>query len=113
MAIAVNPLKPAERRNGTHRVAERWPDMTGTAVSPRTHRLFLRDDPQRRKRTALDIHLSRRRERHVRLSRQPAPGFWQQPVGALCTVVLMTGLIVAMFVAMFVVGSQGPIWGTP
>jgi len=97
-------LKPAERRNGTAKIADRWPDMSGLAMS-RSHRLFLRDDPQRRRRQALDIHLTRRRERHVRLSRRPALGFWEQPVGGVITAVLMAALIVAMFVTLWIVGG--------
>jgi hypothetical protein len=97
------------RRNGVTRRNE-WPDMTGLAMS-RSHRLFLRDDPQHRRRQALDIHLTRRRERHARLFRQPVPGFWQQPVGAVVSMLLMAALIVAMFVCLYIVGSgQG---GTP
>jgi hypothetical protein len=99
----LDALKPAERRNGTAKIESRWPDMTGLAMS-RSHRLYLRDDPQRARRRAVEIHL-RRRHRHVRLSRQPALGFWQQPVGAGVTARRMGGLIVAMFVTLWIVGG--------
>lgn len=95
---------PSARRNGTAKIELRWPDMTGVAMS-RSHRIFLRDDPQRRHRRALDVHLTRRRERHVRLSRQPVIGFWQQPIGGVISTVLMAALIVAMFATLLVIGG--------
>lgn len=69
-----------------------------------TSGLFIREDAYALRRRALELHL-RRRGRHACPSRAPQRGFWQQPVGAVVTVVLFVLFFAAMIACVLVVGS--------